>query len=177
MEQSIIKDDEQTLREFYKTAFELRGYFLDQVIWVESIMSDLLATYFCGPYREGNVRRQLLLMGLFNTGRFSFEDKIELFEDMLEQENYPKKQQALNLVRKLRSVHDFRNKLSYNLVKASLSVSKRSKTGIIELEYEGMGGRKTESVSQKTIQDKLVEVQEVMEELVAIHDRIRAAWK
>jgi hypothetical protein len=172
-----MKAEEKQLREFYKTAFELRGYFLDQVIWVQTHLSDLLATYFCGPYKEGNVRRQLLLMSLFNTGRFSFEDKIKLFEEMLEYENYPKKGQAKRLVKKLRDLVDFRNKLSYNLVKASLSVSKRSKTGVIELEYEGKSGRKTEKVTQKQIHDKLEEVQNVMEELVAIHERLAISWK
>jgi len=171
------KVDEERLSEFYKTAFDLRGYFLDQVIWVETIMSDLLATYFCGPYKEGNVRRQLLLMSLFNTGRFSFDDKINLFEEMLEYENYPKKQSASKLIHKLRVMHDFRNKLSYNLVKASLSVSRRSKSGVIELEYEGKAGRKTERWTQKQIHDKLEEVQNVMEEMVAIHERLRISWK
>ncbi len=172
-----IKEEEEQLREFYKTAFELRGYFLDQVTWVQTNLSDLLATYFCGPYKEGNVRRQLLLMSLFNSGRFSFEDRIDLFEEMLEYENYPKKQKAKRLVSRLRDLVYFRNKLSYNLVKASLSVSKRSKSGVIELEYEGKSGRKIERVTQKQIQDKLEEVQIVMEELVAIHDRLRLSWK
>ena len=172
-----LKAEEQQLSEFYKTAFELRGYFLDQVTWVQTNLSDLLATYFCGPYKEGNVRRQLLLMSLFNTGRFSFEDKITLFEEMLEYENYPKKQQARKLVKRLRDLVDFRNKLSFNLVKASLSVSRRSKTGVMELEYEGKAGRKLEKISQKQIHDKLEEVQMVMEELVAIHERLRISWK
>jgi hypothetical protein len=172
MAKSLSKTDEKKLLEFYRTAFELRGYFLDQCIWLERTLNEVLASYFCGIYSTGNKRRQILLNEVFASQRIRIQVKTNMLETILKNGNYIKRSEAETLISTLKDIIDFRNKISYRLVNASLAINKRYKSGIIELEYEGSEGRIVERVTPKIISDKLERISDILEDLVSIQEKI-----
>ena len=95
----------ENLRSIAELAARLRGYFISRTVWLDMLVSDIIASYFCQRER----RRDLFFSEIVNGGDITFSKKIDLliailrfdFPDLLKQS--PKLKDDLDNIRRLRN--------------------------------------------------------------------------
>src|SRR5438477_8293063 len=106
-ERAKTSEDYEHVHELHAFASHLRGQFLNGTAWVEVLLTDVIANYFCPDKR----RRMFFFSELANTMRFSA--KTALLEKILKFD-FPALQVAhRNLRKDLDSLGEFRNMLAH----------------------------------------------------------------
>jgi hypothetical protein len=92
----------------YELSMHIRGPFMDQAIWIDVLIADIVTYYFCPD--EG--RRSLLRSEVFS-GASSFSKNINLLKVVIEQSFISFKVQNPDLIKQLDELREFRNKLAH----------------------------------------------------------------
>jgi len=125
---AITESQQEQSKRLHALAVELRGNFLGGTTWVEPLLSDIIAGYFCGS----SPRRSLFFSEVAH--RMPFERKSRLICLFLKHEfpnlhaNYP------NLERQLDELRGFRNVLAHAHIdtsEAALSIEVRDEVTFV----------------------------------------------
>ena len=153
----------QALHEF---AAELRGKFLNGSAWIETLLGDILATYFCGD----SERRALFFSEVANDMRFS--SKAALLDKILERE-FPQLRKAYpRLKQRLDSVRRFRNRLAHAHVDTSEAALAARKSDEVTFIFYEDGQMKRQQVARADAQRRANEANQLRKDLVEVQRTI-----
>jgi len=139
------------LMRVFEQAKDVRGRFLEQAIFIENLIGDIISWHFC-PEED---RRHLLFSLIINDVNFTFSSKIKVLKQLLKLrypelgEKYPK------MIKELKKVMEFRNKAAHRMLDSSEQFLAKKLTDRIQLVYFKDGQEKREVVTVKDMQERL----------------------
>ena len=159
--------DRQLMRVF-EQAKNVRGLFLEQAIFIENLIGDIIAGHFCP---EEN-RRRLLFSLIINDRNFTFSSKIKILKQLLKLrypelgEKYPE------VIKELKKVMEFRNKVAHRMLDSSEQFLAKKLTDRIQLVYFKDGQEKREVVTVKDMQKRLRACSRLVLTIIGIQEEV-----
>ena len=159
---------DKQLTGLYQLAQEIRAPFLEQAIFVEKLLEDIIAQYFCPE--EG--RRNLFLSLVINGTDLTFSTKILIFERLLIL-CYPDiiKKHA-KLTGEIHKVRRFRNRIAHAMLDASPEFLSQKFTDRIQLVYQEDGRKKQQVVTVAERNERLAACTKIIMALLEIQKEI-----
>ena len=140
----------------------LRGAFIDQAIWIDVILTDILARYFVS-----DKDKRMLFNSDVLTGRDStFSGRIDILEKVVNKSFADFKKQNTELFKKLDKIRRFRNKLAHAHLDTSENYLSKNKEDMIQLVFYEDGIQKTQSIKFEELKLRLVECSDVVKVLL-----------
>jgi hypothetical protein len=156
----------EQLKRLYTLSFDIRGKFLDQTIWIEVLISDILSRFF--SHEEP---RQILFFSLV-APKLEFRAKINILSTLLELhypellEGYPKLIDDINNIRK------FRNKIAHAHLDTTDEFLKKEYTDRIRLIFFKKGKTVTMNLTKEDMGKRLSDCSKVVLALVDLQKKI-----
>ena len=154
----------------HKLAAELRGKFLNKSAWIETLLGDILASYFCS-----DVNRRVLFSEVANDMRSS--TKAALLEKIL-QHSFPQLREAHpRLKKRLDSLRTFRNRLAHSHIDTSedaLAAKKFDEVTFVFYEDEEM---KRQCVTRADAKRRATEANQLQNDLLDIQRAVRGSQR
>ena len=141
------------LKQLDELAKDIRGSILEQAIWIERLIENIIAWHFCP---EEDKRYQFFSL-VINGTDITFSSKIKILKKLLElyypdlSQKYPKVTKELNKVR------DFRNKIAHAMLDNSLEFLAHRYTDRVQLDVYQDGKEKKLVVTIMDRDEKLKE--------------------
>ncbi len=159
---------DKQLTQLFQLAQEIRAPFLEQAIFIEKIIEDIIAQHFCP---EEN-RRALFFSLVINGTDLTFLSKIEILERLL-QLCYPDLSgKHPKLIDELQKIRRFRNRIAHAMLDSSDAFLAHKYTDRIQLTYHEDGQTKHQVVTVSERDERLKECSKVVKELVEIQEGI-----
>lgn len=157
------------LGKIYEWSVRVRGAFMDQTIWLDTIITGLLVLYFTEDAKKQSVLGEAL------TGRdFSFSARIELLEKVVKL-SFPAFVNAQHdLFTKLDEIRRFRNRLAHAQLDTSDEFLAKGGEQIRLAFYEN-GEEKHQIITFADVRVRLAECSQVLLQLVELQKLIKPA--
>lgn len=153
----------------YEWSVRIRGTFMDQTIWLDTIITGLLVLYFTEDEKKQSVLSEAL------TGRdFSFSARIELLENVVKLSFPAFVSTHLDLFTKLDKIRRFRNRLAHAQLDTSDEFLAKGGEKIRLTFYEN-GEAKHQVITFADVKTRLAECSQVMLQLVELQKLIKPA--
>lgn len=152
-------DQSHRLHEFANT---LRGKFLGATTWIEPLLADILAGYFCCDTR----RRSLFFTEIAQ--RMPFERKTRLLFTILEQEFPPLVAAHPNLKAQLEELREFRNLLAHAHIDTSETALAEDRRDEVTFVSYSKGSSKVERVTCESADRRGTASNQIRDDLVRI---------
>jgi len=159
---------DKQLEQLFQLAQHIRAPFLEQAIFIEKLIEDIIAKHFC-PEEE---RRTLFFSLVINGTELTFSSKIDILDRLLQLcypivvKSYP---QLINEIQKIRR---FRNRVAHALLDTSETFLSHNYNDRIQLIYYEDGQTKQQVVMTTEIEERLRECTKVVKVLVEIQEKI-----
>ena len=166
----------EQLKRLYKRSQEIRGSILDQAIWIERIIEDIISYEFFPDEKEQDKRMKMLSFVL-NIRDLTFSSKVETLERLLRMShsniisNHPALLPTLNKIRKLR------NRLAHSALDTSEEFLAKHHEDRIQIFFYEDGREKKQVLTLREVQERLKECSEIIHELATVRDEVRADTK
>jgi hypothetical protein len=156
------------LQKLHDTATSIRGVFLEQAIWIELLISDIIMRHFCPDQQQYRLLHSLV----FSRAEVTFSMKIDVlqrlfklcYKDLLKK--YP------NLFPRLNKIRKRRNRLAHSHLDTSKEfLSKGFKDRIQVIFYEN-GRTKQESITLKNNHKMLEECSRIVHILTELQGEV-----
>jgi hypothetical protein len=150
----------------YKWSVRIRGAFMDQTIWLDTIITGILVLYFTEDAKKQSVLGEAL------TGRdFSFSARIELLEKVVKLAFPAFANTQHDFFTKLDKIRRFRNRLAH----AQLETSDKflAKGEQIQLVFYENGEEKHQTITLADVKLRLAECSQVLLQLVELQKLIK----
>jgi len=142
---------DRQLTRLWKQARDVRGLFLEQAIFIENLIGDIISWHFC-PDED---RRNLFFSLIINNPDFTFSSKIKVLRQLLKL-RYPElDKKCPEVIKELEKVIKFRNKVAHRMLDSSEQFLAKKLTDRIQLVYFKDGQEKHEVVTVKDMQERL----------------------
>jgi hypothetical protein len=146
----------------HEFAAELRGKFLNGSAWIETLLGDILATYFC----RDSERRGLFFSEVANDMRLS--SKATLLDKILQRE-FPQLLKAYpRLKKRLDSLRGFRNRLAHAHIDTSEHALATRKSDEVTFIFYEDGQMKRQQVTRDEAQRRANEANQLRKDLVEV---------
>ena len=162
-------NSESQLDRLNRLAIDIRGSILDQAIWIEALIDDIVAWHFCPQEAKRNLLFSLVLKGT----ELTFSDKIGILECLLRLEYSELKEQYPGLKDHLDKLRRLRNRLAHAMLDTSDQFLQRNHTDRIQLVYFEDGREKQWVLTISERDQRLREFTQVVWTLLAIQQEVR----
>jgi len=157
-----------------QTAFELsaeiRGKFLDLVLFAEAAISDIIARHFCPDDEE----HMLFFSVVMSDPDLKFSTKIQMLEQLLRLRYSDILTQQTDLIDDLDRVRLWRNRLAHSHLDTSGKFLSKGHKDRIQLIFYEKGRRKQQVITLEQSRTKMGEVFACIRELAAVQEEIYA---
>ena len=161
--------EDRLLREYYALAEKIRGAFIEQTIWIDHLLSDMLAVFFCADQSK----RALLFSEVLTGQDFRFSTRISLLEAVLEKLRPDLAKPAESLIKKLDKIRRLRNRLAHSHLNATREeIAKLGEHKRITFCFYEDGERKEQTISEEEWRVRMAETSEVMQALLILRDKL-----
>jgi hypothetical protein len=162
---SLTVAERRRAKELHAFADEVRGKFLTGTAWVETLLSDVLARYFCMSER----RRLLFFSDV--ASKMDLRHKSELLMTLLRQDFPGLIAEHPQLERLLKSVRSFRNRVAHAHIDTSKSALHTRGDHVTFIFYR-KGRTHRQKVSRAGAQQRAEEANRLRNALIAIQRRV-----
>jgi len=159
------------LTALFKLAQEIRGPFLEQAIFVEKLIEDIIAQHFCPD--EG--RRDLFLSLVINGTDLTFSNKIAIFERLLRLCHGQLLEKYGDLVDEIHKIRKFRNRTAHAMLDSSEEFLRRGFDDRIQLIFQEDGRKKRQVITVTERNERLAACSKVVMALSDIQQLILGA--
>jgi len=166
----------EQLKRLYKRSQEIRGSILDQAIWIERIIEDIIAYEFFPDEGEQDKRMKMISF-ILNIRDLTFSSKVDALERLLKMRhsniisNHPALLPTLNKIRKLR------NRLAHSALDTSEEFLAKHHEDRIQIFFYEDGREKKQVLTLQEMHERLKECSKVIQELVAVKDEVKIDTK
>jgi hypothetical protein len=150
----------------HEFAAELRGKFLNGSAWIETLIGDILAAYFCGD----SERRGLFFSEVANDMRLS--SKATLLDKILEREFPQLRKTYPRLKQRLDSLRAFRNRLAHAHIDTSEAALAAGKSDEVTFIFYEDGQMKRQQVTRAGARRRADEANQLRKDLVELQRAI-----
>jgi hypothetical protein len=147
---------------------EIRGTFIDQTIWLDVLVTDILATFFC-PDKE---RRALLSSDVLTGRDATFSGRLEILEKTASRWFPAFVACHPSLFSQLGKIRRLRNRLAHSHLDTSDEFMARGYTDRIQLVFYEDGTEKTQVITIEEYNERLKECSRVMASLVELQTTV-----
>lgn len=158
------------LKRYYGLARDIRGNFIEQTIWIDHVLSELLADYFC----EDAKKRALLFSEVISGVDSRFSSRISLLKTILHLHRPDLEAAYSSVCEKLDKVRRFRNRLAHSHVKADPEDIAKSQDGRITFCFYEDGVEKEYVASRDDSQLRLNEATNLLVKLLELREKLNA---
>lgn len=137
---------------------------MEQAIWVDHLLSDMLAHYFC----EEKEKRALLFSEVITGVDFRFSTRISLLFSILEIRHPELSKKYGVLQDRLDKLRRFRNRLAHSHLKATAEEIKNVHKGAVTFCFYEDGETKEQVVSRDELKKRLAESSDLLDQLLQI---------
>jgi hypothetical protein len=159
------------LRQMYDLARDVRGSFMEQAIWIDVVVTDILAQYFA-PDKD---KRMLLSSDVLAGPNSSFGDRIKLLEKVVSRSYRSFAQECPNLSDRLDKIRRFRNRLAHAHLDTSDEFIAKGHKDRIQITFYQDGTAKSQVVTVEESNNRLKECSAVMTQLLKLQALLAAA--
>jgi len=146
----------------HEFAAELRGKFLNKSAWIETLLGDILATYFCSDVN----RRGLFFSEVANDMRLSAKAALP---DKILQHNFPQLRETHpRLKKRLDSLRTFRNRLAHSHIDTSEHALASKQSDEVTFIFYEDGKMKHQCVTRADAQHRAAEANQLQNDLIDI---------
>jgi hypothetical protein len=163
--------DGQRLNHLYELAKHVRGAFMDQAIWIDVIVTDILAQYFAPDTNK----RMLLSSDVIAGPDASFSSRIRLLQKILLRSYTSFAQEFPKLCDQLDKIRRFRNRLAHAHLDTSDAFMSKGYEDRIQLVFFEDGSEKTQMITIEESNVRLKECSDVVRQLLALQALVRQA--
>ncbi len=154
------------LRKYYNLVRDMRGSFLEQSIWIDHILSELLAEYFC----DNDKIRPLFFSEVIGGADFRFSSRITLLGSIMKAYHPQLAPKQKSLCDRLDKVRRFRNRLAHSHVKADPEDIARAQDDKFTLVFYEDGMSKEYIASAEDFRVRIKEATDLFIELLEIKE-------
>ena len=165
----ILPMDEPT-QKLLKLSEEIRGAFMDRAIWIDTILTDALAAYFCLDEERRRLLQSDVLTGLDTT----FSGRIRILKTLLTLRLKEWAADHEDLVPKLDKIRKFRNRLAHSLIDSSEKFLSQGHKDRVQFVFYEEGQQKYQLVTVDEMKKRLAECSEVVMVLVDLRKYVRS---
>lgn len=147
---------------------EIRGTSIDQAIWLDVVVTDILASFFCA-----DTERRALLSSDVLTGRdATFSGRVDVLEKIAKKWFPEFVANHINLFDGLDKIRRFRNRLAHSHLDTSEAFLAKGYTDRIQLVFHEDGTGKTQVVTVAEFKERLRDATQVMFSLLELQKLI-----
>ena len=158
----------QELNALHVLMREIRGTSIDQAIWLDVLVTDILASFFCA-----DTERRALLSSDVLTGRdATFSGRVDVLRKIAEKWFPEFVANRSDLFDGLDKIRRFRNRLAHSHLDTSEAFLAKGYTDRIQLVFHEDGTRKTQVVTVAEFQERLKEGTQVTFSLLELQKLI-----
>jgi hypothetical protein len=150
---------------------EVRGTLIDQAIWLDVVVTDILATFFC-PDRE---RRALLSSDVLTGRDATFSGRLEILEKITKRWFPDFVTSHASLFNQLGKIRRLRNRLAHSHLDTSDAFMAKGYTDRIQLVFYEDGTEKTQVITVEEYNERLKECSRVMVLLAELQTMVQGA--
>ena len=158
------------LGKLYALAQQFRGSFMEQAIWIDVIITDILAQYFV-PNED---KRMLLSSDVLAGPDISFSGRISILERIISRSYSSFAQEAPKFCDRLNKIRRFRNRLAHAHLDTSDNLLAKWSGDRIQIIFYEDGQAKTQVITVKENNDRLQECSGVMLELAKLQALVKS---
>jgi len=160
--------DAEPLNRLHRLVLEMRGAFVDQTIWIDVLVTDLLAHYFS----PDPVRRSLLHSEVLTGRDASFNGRLEVLEDVVNLSFPDFKKKYPLLFKSLSNIRRLRNRLAHAQVDNGDEFLRKGYTDRIQLVFHEKGSKRTQIIMVPEFKERLKECTKCILALVELQQLI-----
>jgi hypothetical protein len=155
----VTEADLLHVKELRDLSVNIRGKFLDSTTYVEGLLSECLANYFCPDPK----RRKVLFSEVLSSGSFTFSAKLKVLKAILKRELRSFGNEHPTLTKDLSDTMELRNKLAHAHLDTSFeTIAKKGRRDCVRfISYNG-GETEALEISRRNLDAKLVQVSRAM---------------
>jgi hypothetical protein len=158
------------LNPLHAIARDIRGNFIDQAIWIDVLITDILAQYFVPD--EG--KRRLLSSEVLARSDASFSGCIDILRKVVFRSYVTFKDEYPDLFDKLGKIRRFRNRLAHAHLDTSTEFVAKGHKDRIQIVFYEDGATKTQIITFKESKTRLAECSAVMLQLLKLQALVAA---
>lgn len=170
-----MEDKEYRIRRnnLYKLSHTIRGSILDQTIFIERFIENIISWHFCPDAS----RHDLFFTLILNHRDLRFSSKIEMLEELLKccypnlMKKYP------GLIKKLNSLRNLRNALSHSMLDNSKEFLSKQHSDRIQLRWFEDGRWKQRVITNDIFMKEMKNCHDILQILFDIYDVIKSKIK
>ena len=147
---------------------EIRGTSIDQAIWIDVFVTDMLASFFCADKE----RRALLSSDVLAGRDASFSGRLEVLESIARKWFPEFLSSHGRLFEQLDKIRRFRNRLAHSRLDTTEAILAKGYTDRIQLIFNENGAEKTQVVTVTEFEERLKEGTEVTYSLLELQQLI-----
>ena len=155
----------EQLARVFNIAKHLRGAFMDQAIWIDVIVTDILAQYFV----PDSGKRMLLSSDVLAGPDSSFSSRIKLLKKIISRSYSSFAQEYPDICDRLDKVRRFRNRLAHAHLDTSEAFIGKLYQDRIQIVFYEDGREKTQVITVAESDDRLKECSTIVRQLLALH--------
>jgi hypothetical protein len=156
------------LNKLHASAFNLRGGFIDQAIWIDLVVTDILARYFVPDV----AKRALLASEVITGPDSSFSGRINVLRKVVSR-SYPAfATQYPALFDRLDKIRRFRNRLAHAHLDTGDDFLAKEHMDRVQLVFYEDGETKTQVVTFEEFRARLAECSEIVKQLLALQGMV-----
>jgi hypothetical protein len=154
----------EQLNRIFELAKHVRGAFMDQAIWIDVIVTDILAQYFVAD----TGKRMLLTSDVIAGPDSSFSSRIQLLGKIVSRSYTSFAQEYPNICDRLDKIRRFRNRLAHAHLDTSDAFMRKGYKDRIQIAFYEDGTEKTQVITIAESNDRLNECSVVVRQLLTL---------
>lgn len=164
-------DEGRKLNQLHELVRNIRGACIDQAIWIDVLVTDILAQYFC-PSKE---KRPLLISQVLTGRDSSFSGRLDVLQKIVKRSFSDFSKRHPNFFEQLDKLRRFRNRLAHARVDTSDAFIEKGQTDRIVLMLDEGGTTKTHVVTSNEARERLAEGSRIIEAILELRKLVSDA--
>jgi hypothetical protein len=161
----------ERLNALFAIARDIRGNFIDQAIWIDVLITDILAQYFVPD--EG--KRRLLSSDVLAGPDASFSGRIDILRKVVFRSYVTFKEEYPDLFDKLDKIRRFRNRLAHARLDTRTEFVAKGHEDRIQIVFDEDGTTKTQIITVGENKNRLAECTAVVLQLVKLQALVQSS--
>jgi hypothetical protein len=158
------------LNHIYALSQQIRGVFMDQTIWLDVMITDILASYFVTDPKK----RALLSSDVLSGPDQTFSGRISLLQKIVNRSYKAFADEHPNLFDRLGKIRQFRNRLAHSHLDTSDEFLGKGYTDRIQINFFKNGEELSQAITVEDSRQRLKECSEVLLQLVKLQTLVMA---
>lgn len=156
------------LNSLNEKASEFRGKIINHAIYIEMILSDTLAYYFCNDEEKKN----LCFSIVFNNIELTFSAKIKILDTIFKINEPELKAKFPKLIDKLTNIRNCRNRIAHSLLDTTPEFIEKKYEDRIQLHFYGEGKKKQMVITNAEFKERMEKSSLTIKELISLQEEI-----